>query len=188
MRIITGKFKGRILSTVNDKSVRPATDRVKTTIFNMFQNRLALRGIKVLDLFAGSGNLGFEALSRGANQVIFVDDTEEVLDMIEKNAEMLGCIPQTQIIRSDALTYIEKLNYSSDLIFADPPYAYPRTKEIPGIIFKNNLLSKEGYLIIEHTKHTIFELSPLYEMEIQKEFGNTRVSFFVYPKEKGDEK
>ncbi|MBI5476656.1 MAG: 16S rRNA (guanine(966)-N(2))-methyltransferase RsmD [Ignavibacteriales bacterium] len=188
MRIITGKFKGRNLTTVQDKSVRPATDRVKTTIFNMFLNRLSLKDIQVLDLFAGSGSLGFETISRGASSVTFVDDNEGVLDIIEENADMLGCISQTQIFQGDALTYIEKSKNKYDLIFADPPYSYTRIPDIPEIIFRNNLLNKNGYLIIEHSKHTSFPNSLMYSMEVQKEFGNTRVSFFVYPKEKGDEK
>src|SRR5436309_12926687 len=86
MRIITGKFKGRVLSTVRDNSVRPATDRVKGMIFNVLQNRLRLEGAIVLDLFAGSGSLGFEALSRAADRVVFVDDRSEAIEVIGRNA------------------------------------------------------------------------------------------------------
>ena len=187
MRIITGKYKGRVLETLPDKSVRPATDRVKTTIFDMLQNRLGLKGILVLDMFAGSGSLGFEALSRGAGKVVFVDDMEEILDVMEKNAESLNCIPDTEIIRSDAMSYIEKSNRSFDLIFADPPYSFERINEIPRIIFEKNILNSDGYLIIEHSKRTVFDPSPLYSLAVQKEFGNTRVSFFIHHKLNGDE-
>ncbi len=188
MRIITGKFKGRKLSSLDDRTVRPATDRVKSTIFNMLQNRLRLGGADVLDLFAGSGNLGFEALSRGAKQVVFVDDSNDVLNIVKKNAEQLNCLDMCNIIQIDAESFLEKTDKSFDLIFADPPYAYERTVEIPGIIFKRKLLTADGYLIIEHSKHTKFVESKLYHMEVQKEFGNTRVSFFIHPREKGDEK
>ena len=188
MRIITGKFKGRKLLSLDDKILRPATDRVKSTIFNMLQNRLRLSGANVLDLFAGSGNLGFEALSRGAKHVLFVDDSNDVLNVVEKNAKQLNCLDVCIIIQTDAESFLEKTNESFDLIFADPPYAYERTVEIPRIIFKRKLLTPDGYLIIEHSKHTKFVESELYKMEVQKEFGNTRVSFFIHPKEKGDDK
>ena len=188
MRIITGKFKSRKLSSLDDKTVRPATDRVKSTIFNMLQNRLRLGGADVLDLFAGSGNLGFEALSRGAKHVVFVDDSNNVLGIVKKNAEHLNCLDMCNIIQIDAESFLEKTDKSFHLIFADPPYAYERTVEIPAIIFNRKLLAADGYLIIEHSKHRKFVESKLYQMEVQKEFGNTRVSFFIHPKMKGDEK
>ena len=188
MRIITGKYKGREISTIKGPAVRPATERVKSTIYNMLQNRLGLRDTDVLDLFAGSGSLGFEALSRGAKRIIFVDDSGGILDVIEQNAEDLDCIPDCGIVQSDALSYLDKVKEKFDLIFADPPYAYDLTPEIPRIIFEKMILKPEGYLIIEHSKHTQFAASGLYSMEVQKEFGNTRVSFFIHPKEKGDEK
>ncbi|MDI6765559.1 MAG: 16S rRNA (guanine(966)-N(2))-methyltransferase RsmD [Bacteroidota bacterium] len=188
MRIITGKFKGRTLTPIQIQGIRPATDRVKSTIFNMLQNRLNLKDADVLDLFAGSGNLGFEALSRGAKQVVFVDDSNEVLDIVEKNAKQLNCLTDCSIIQRDAEAYIEKTYQTFDLIFADPPYAYERTAEIPRLIFERGLLKSNGYLIIEHSKHTKFIESQLYRLEVQKAFGNTRVSFLIHPIDKGDEK
>ncbi len=188
MRIITGKFKGRTLSSIQIKGLRPATDRVKSTIFNMLQNRVQIKGANVLDLFAGSGNLGFEAISRGATSVLFVDDSNEILDIVEKNAKQLNCLDMCIIIQSDAESFLKKTDKSFDLIFADPPYAYERTAELPETIFNRKLLTADGYLIIEHSKHTKITESKLYQMEVQKEFGNTRVSFFIHPKEKGDDK
>ena len=182
MRIITGKFKGRSLTTVEDMSVRPVTDRVKGSIFNMLQNRLDLRGIAVLDLFAGSGSLGFEALSRGSLRVVFVDDDHKALDAIEENAEHLDCLASCEIIQSDSFSYMGRLvGEEFSLIFADPPYAYERTPDIPAEIFQHQLLKKEGLLIIEHDRRTTFPLSPLFSMAVQREFGNTRISFFTHP-------
>jgi len=179
MRIITGKYKGRRLSTVNDGSVRPATDRVKGSIFNMLQNRLALEGASVLDLFAGSGSLGFEALSRGASEVVFVDDVPQVLDLIEANASKLGCIDQCQLIQTDALRYLSSSKERFDLIFADPPYAYPGTPSLPEAVCERKLLKREGFLIIEHHRKADFPASPLYALKERREFGNTHVSFFI---------
>ena len=178
MRIITGKFKGRQLSTVPDASVRPATDRVKTTIFNMLQNRLGLEDARVLDLFAGSGNLGFEALSRGAISVTFVDDNPEALSMIEQNAEELGCLEQCEIIETDAVSYLQRTSGAFDLIFADPPYAYEEVALLPQRIFERELLASSGFLIIEHARRTTFAPLPHVHVAATKEFGNTHVTFF----------
>ena len=180
MRIITGKFKGRILNTVKDNGVRPATDHVKGTIFNVLQNRLRVEGARVLDLFAGSGSLGFEALSRGADHVVFVDDRKEVLDVIERNAAMLDCVDTCEIMQSDALAFIRCEHSQYDLIFADPPYAFEDLPAIPELVFSHKLLKKEGFLIIEHSKHTTFPINNSYRVVVNKEFGNTRVNFFTH--------
>ena len=181
MRIITGKFKGRALETIRDTSVRPATDRVKGTIFNVLQNRLGLHGAAVLDLFAGIGSLGFEALSRGAGLAVFVDGSKKVLDVIEQNAERLGCLDACVIVQTDALSFVNRTNDSFDLIFADPPYVYKETALLPQVIFERRLLKKGGFLIMEHPKKTVFPAQPQYSLAAQKEFGNTRVTFFTHP-------
>ncbi len=91
MRIIAGEFRGRSIGSVRDLSVRPTTDRVKQTIFDILTNRIEFGGIEVLDLFAGSGNLGLEALSRGAKSVAFIDKARKSLEVLEKNVASLGC-------------------------------------------------------------------------------------------------
>ena len=181
MRIITGKFKGRTLQTVPDRSVRPATDRVKGAIFNVLQNRLRIIDALVLDLFAGSGSLGFEALSRGAAHAVFVESQRKVLSTIETNAAVLGCLDSCDIIDADALSFIQQSRRPFDLIFADPPYAYQNTTGIPQAVFERGLLRTGGFLIIEHAKEAMFGPSELYKVAVQKEFGNTRVSFFTSP-------
>jgi len=179
MRIITGKYRGRTIETVRDKSVRPATDRVKSTIFNVLQSRLALNGADVLDLFAGSGSLGLEALSRGAARSVFVDSSRHVLDLLETNAEHLGCLDDCILIQADAQAFIGKSSERFDLIFADPPYAYDGTRLLPQEIFEKGLLKKDGYLIIEHTRQTSFPESAGHGIAVTKEFGTTHVSFFT---------
>ena len=182
MRIITGRFKGRSLRTTKEVDVRPAMDRVKGAIFNMLQNRLGLGGARVLDLFAGIGSLGFEALSRGAAQIVFVEDNRRMLDVIEENAEILGCLEECEIVHDDALSFIERnSNQTFDLIFADPPYDFEQTPDIPRKVFEQQLLKKDGLLIIEHAKRTLFEASPRYTLAVEREFGNTRLSFFLHP-------
>lgn len=181
MRIISGEYRGRTIVTVKDKSVRPAMDRVKATIFNMLQNRLNLVDAQVLDLFAGSGSLGFEALSRGAARAVFIDNNSEALDVIEANARTLGCEDRTLVISDDALRYAGRGNGSFDLIFADPPYRYEQILDLPSLIFRNGLLKTGGFLIIEHSKYSRFESTQEYRLAVQKQFGTTRVSFFTHP-------
>jgi 16S rRNA (guanine(966)-N(2))-methyltransferase RsmD len=180
MRIIAGKFKGRSLESVPDISVRPATGRVKGAIFNMLQNRLGLINATVLDLFAGSGSLGFEALSRGASAVVFVDESRPVLESIRSNAQTLGCLDMCDIIHDDAVSFVGHCRDRFDLIFADPPYAYAETPMLPMVVFQHKLLKSGGFLIIEHAKQTTFSPSEYYKLAVQKQFGNTQVSFFQH--------
>ncbi len=188
MRIITGIYRGRILKSVPDNSVRPATDRVKGTIYNMLQNRLRVEDCMVLDLFAGSGSLGFEAISRGASHCVFVDSDLAALDVIEKNAEALDCLSSCEIIHDDALSFIGRAKGQFDLVFADPPYAYSATAELPLRLFEHDLVCREGYLIIEHHKRTVIPGNDLYSLEVEKQFGSTRVSFFTHPKPEKEHK
>lgn len=185
VRIITGKYKGRQLTTVRDNSVRPATDRVKGSIFNVLQNRLALQDAVVLDLFAGSGSLGFEALSRGAGQVVFVDGSSAALDAVEENAEELDCLDSCELVEDDALSFIRREHREFDLIFADPPYAWESIPLLPVEIVTRKLLKKQGFLIIEHSKQTEFQSNENYKLSVRKEFGNTRVSFFTIQEQDG---
>lgn len=181
MRVISGQYKGRILRTVDDLSVRPATDRVKQTLFDMLANRIDLDGARVLDLFAGSGSLGIEALSRGAAHVTFVELDSRASDFIEKNLEMLGCTQETPIVQMDARAFINHTHERFDLVFADPPYTYEEMPELPGLIFGAGLVNAEGYLLIEHTKDISFADTGLYRAGPEKRFGRTVVTFFRHP-------
>lgn len=147
----------------------------------MLQNRLRLEGARILDLFAGSGSLGFEALSRGAESCVFVDSSRPALDIMEENGEALDCLPQCEIIQDDAFSYLDRATLQFDLIFADPPYAFESTPDLPAKIFQKKLVRDEGYLIVEHHKKTIIPSDGLYALSAQKRFGSTLVSFFTHP-------
>lgn len=178
MRVITGAYKGRILKTVGDLSVRPATDRVKQTLFDMLANRIEMDGAKVLDLFAGSGGLGIETLSRGATHATFVENDEDAARFIGQNIHMIGCEGQTSLVETDAFSFINRCTESFDLIFADPPYKFEETAQIPQMIFSRNMIAQHGYLLIEHTNELRFESTPLYAAGPEKRFGKTLVTFF----------
>ena len=178
MRVIAGLYKGRTLTTVNDHTVRPATDRVKQTIFDMLTTRLPFDGSTVLDLFAGSGSLGIEALSRGAAHVTFVELSATASECIERNLQMLRCEEMADVFEMDALQFVRKSRTPFDLIFADPPYVFESTTDLPLEILSRNLLTPGGYLIIEHARDVRFAPSALFRNGPQKRFGRTVVSFF----------
>jgi len=182
MRIITGLYKGRTIKTVPDLSVRPATDRVRQTIFNMLEHRMVIGGATVLDLFAGSGSLGLEALSRGAASVIFVESGREAADKIEENLRAFGSA-RGEVIREDAISYLARTNSPCDLIFADPPYTYEGTGELPSLIFGRRLVTSQGYLLIEHTKELSFASTATYTIGPVKRFGRTFVTFIQGPEQ-----
>lgn len=120
MRVITGQARGRRLVSPEGFDVRPTTDKVKESLFNIIQFRLA--GTKVLDLFAGSGQLGIEALSRGAQKAVFVDSSRKSLDVVKKNLELCRFTSQAQTFLLDASAYLRTANEKFDIVILDPPY------------------------------------------------------------------
>jgi 16S rRNA (guanine966-N2)-methyltransferase len=179
MRVISGTYKGRNLRSVRDPRIRPATDRVKESIFNILQNRFNVRGARVLDLFAGSGNLGFEALSRGAVEVVFVDEWQTAARIIEQNIKLLQCGDRCEVIKADVFGFLRHADGCYDLIFVDPPYRLNGAPELPHRIFERGLLSSNGFLIMEHSVHTRITPSESLQLVLEREFGGTKVSFFA---------
>ena len=119
MRVIAGKAKGIQLKTPDGMLTRPTTDRVKEALFSILQ--FDLPGTRVLDLFGGTGQLGIEALSRGAKEAVFVDAREEACRLIRENLKRAGFTGQ--VVRGDYLTYLDQCREKFDIIFLDPPYA-----------------------------------------------------------------
>jgi 16S rRNA (guanine966-N2)-methyltransferase len=183
MRVITGAFRGRTIISVNDLTVRPATDRVRQTIFNMLVNRMVLEGARVLDLFAGTGSLGLECLSRGAASVVFVEQNRRIADCISRSLESFGCTERADVITEDVMNYLGTAKEAFDLVFCDPPYAFPHTSDLPGRIFRDGLLRDDGYMIVEHADGLHFSSTPEYTAGPEKKFGRTLVTFFhhVHP-------
>jgi 16S rRNA (guanine966-N2)-methyltransferase len=180
VRVIAGRYRGRRLVTVRDLSVRPAADRVKQTLFDMLTVRMPLEGAEVLDLFAGSGSLGIEALSRGAARAVFVEGQREAAECIRANLAAIGCADRASVIVGDALRYCETDPASYDLVFADPPYVFAATPRLPGLLFGHGRVRPEGYLLIEHAEGLAFPPSPAYHEGPTKKFGRTIVTFFSH--------
>ena len=148
MRIISGKYKGRNILGHDIEGTRPTQDRVKESLFSMIQEYIP--DSIVLDLFAGSGNLGIEALSNNAKECYFVDDNKKCCDIIKKN---LNGIEDATILNMDyrkALDYLINNNIKFDLIFLDPPYNMNCLDTIINIVIDNNLLNNNGLIICEY--------------------------------------
>ena len=146
---------------------RPTTDFAKEALFNIMANHLKFNNLKVLDLFSGTGSIGYEFASRGAVKVDMVENNYGYSDFIRKTAERLG-LKQISVYHNDVFKLIPHLKDKYDIIFADPPYDLVNIPEIPEIIFNHDLLGKDGWFILEHGKdhdfsgHTHFKESRKY--------------------------
>lgn len=175
MRIIAGQHRGRNLVTVRDLSVRPTTDRAKQTIFDILSNRLDFDGIEVLDLFAGSGSLGLEAISRGARQATFIDKSPQSLDALEANVRTLGCSEQCISYAADVFWYLKNARRAFDLVFVDPPYRLERIADLPAELYASEALREGTFVVMEHSKESPVEPSESMFDITRKPFGQTTV-------------
>lgn len=178
MRIIAGKYKSRKLVFKKSILLRPTQDRVKETIFNIISNKL--ENSICLDLFAGSGSLGFEAVSRGAKKVDLVDTNVEFL---YKNLESINSDKSAKIFKKNALSYIKSTEQLFDIIFLDPPWTKSDLFEHSlKAIFEFDILNSNGIIICEHPK----EYDEFYSFNVnaQKKFGNKKISILEKLNEK----
>lgn len=176
MRIITGKLKGRRIHIPKGLDIRPTTDRTKESIFNKIEVYKYLENSRVLDLFSGSGSLGFEAISRGAAQAMFVDNDAKNIELIQKTAEQFNVREQILTLTGDVLQFLRTPHMMYDFIFCDPPYRYPFIGEIVDIIINDGWLAEEGWLILEHDKHHNYKAHK--NCIFTKAYGRTTVSIF----------
>ena len=155
MRIISGEFKGRFITVPQSKFIRPTTDRVRETMFNLLNNRLNFEGLKILDLYAGSGSLGLECLSRGAVEVHFVEKNFQIKKNLEQNIASLNASARCKIFHLEALRFSQLLNKSDyDLILADPPFFKDDIFKVVANIFVNKYLGTGGFILIERSIQT----------------------------------
>ena len=185
MRIISGKFKGRRISPPRNLPVRPTTDMSKEALFNVLNNHFNFEGLKVLDLFSGTGNISYEFASRGSNNITSVDGDFGCIKFIKQTATEYDF--NIAAIKSDVLKYIEKCKAKYDIIFADPPYALDQKtfETIVLAVFDKNLLEDAGMMIIEHSKYT--KLDHLIHFSFKKSYGGSIFSFFEINANKEDE-
>ncbi len=185
MRIITGTLKGRKITVPAHVDMRPTSDRAKESIFSIIEVRKHLSGSIILDLFAGSGNLGFEAISRGASKVIFVESSSAATEHIEKTARLFGVEKQAHIICSSVETFLGGPPSPFDIVFADPPYEYPEMTRLPEIVLQEGWLKADGWFILEHDKRHHFGEHP--KCVFVKPYGRTIVTIFRADQDTGSE-
>ncbi len=177
MRIIAGTHKGRTLYGPKSHDIRPAIDKVKGAIFNILYD---VSGKKVLDLFAGTGSVGLEALSRGAAHAVFVDYGAEALGLIRKNIELCKLESRSSIIKHklpQGLGRILQRFAPFDLIFVDPPYDQDLVNLTLEKIISSHLLAPEGTILVEHSpREMIGEIAGL-RLADQRKYGQTVISF-----------
>ncbi|MVN89965.1 16S rRNA (guanine(966)-N(2))-methyltransferase RsmD [Mucilaginibacter aquatilis] len=175
MRIIGGRLKGLRLNPPKNLPVRPTTDLAKEALFNILQNQIELEGIKVLDLFSGTGNLALEFASRYAQSVVAVDRSIHCVNYLKDTARQHG-LEQIKTFKADVFKYLDIETEGYNLIFADPPYDLSRIPEIPKIVFERNLLLPGGLLIVEHQSMQNLGNHPNFAE--QRRYGHSSFSFF----------
>jgi 16S rRNA (guanine(966)-N(2))-methyltransferase RsmD len=176
MRIISGKYKGRRLNPPKNLPVRPTTDMSKESLFNILNNHFDFEGLKVLDLFAGTGNLSYEFGSRGADSITAVDGDFGCIKFIKQTAMEFDF--NISSIKSDVYKFLKVHKAIYDIIVADPPYnsTQKEFEEVVSLVFENNLLQENGMMIIEHSKHTPLNHMPHFSFD--KKYGGSIFSFF----------
>ena len=185
MRITGGLYKSRRINSKIPSGVRPTLDMTKESIFNTLNNLIDFESIKVLDICAGTGALGFESLSRGADYCLFIEKNRKVTDFIKEVANTLSIDKnQYKIVLADALKYIKNPGSFSDidgfdLIFTDPPYELKILDEIINGVLEHNLLKKDGYFIVEHSEIKGLAIPESLEIVKSKKYGSTFVEILT---------
>jgi len=155
LRITAGYLKGRFINVPKSDLVRPTTERVRETLFNILNNKISFEGIKVLDLYSGSGALGFECLSRGAGEIHFVEQNSIIYRTIEENIKLLKVAEQCKIFKMAAIKFSSiKIDNGYDLIIADPPFFKNDIYNVVVNLLKNKYLRSHCLMIIERSIQT----------------------------------
>ncbi len=155
MRIITGKAKGIRLRTLEGDMTRPTSERVKEAIFSMIQ--FDLEGRSILDLFAGSGQMGLEAISRGASSAVMIDQSKQAIKIIEENANKTKLAPYCTIRQSESVDYLRRCGQKFDIIFLDPPYASGLYCPVLQTVLDQDILKPHGMIVCESDFDEIFK-------------------------------
>lgn len=175
MRIIGGRLKGLRLNPPNNLPVRPTTDLAKEALFNILNNLLDFEGLKVLDLFSGTGNIAMEFASRNAEKVVAVDRAVQCVYYLKDTAAKHQ-LSEITTFKADVFKFLQVETEQYDLIFADPPYDLDKIPKIPNAVFSCNLLVPGGLLIIEHPSYQNLSSRPNFSEK--RIYGNTAFSFF----------
>jgi 16S rRNA (guanine966-N2)-methyltransferase len=180
MRIVAGKFRGKQLTSPEDDSIRPTADRVRESIFNILASRLgpSFEGLRVLDLFAGTGALGLEALSRGAAHVVFVDTGAEARGLIRDHIEAFGAGGVAKLLRRDATNLGPAGTMGPvDLVFLDPPYGKGLGEQALISLRDGGWLKPETLLVLEESGDAAVRLPPGFTLDDRRDYGAAAIHF-----------
>lgn len=175
MRVITGIARGKRLKTLEGTDVRPTTDRVKESIFSIIH--FDIEGAKVLDLFSGSGQLGIEALSRGAASAVFVDSSRQSLDVTKENLSSTGLSANSRVVSMDSLSFLKGTNSTFDIALLDPPYHKGIISAVLPVL--SGKMTDEGIVVCEHER----EFTPpqkVGRLILQKIYTYGKISLSLY--------
>lgn len=178
MRIIAGKHKGRVLRSFSGRRIRPTSDRLRESLFNILQGEF--EDATVWDAFAGTGALGLESISRGAASVVFTEDDPQALALLQENVKLLQASHACRIVPTDAISFAEGSQDSFDLIFLDPPYNFQRYLELAHAIGLHQTCRPAGRIILEHHRKSapVEQLLALIPATRQVRQGDSALSFF----------
>ena len=184
LRIISGTARGVSLKTSKVSFLRPTTDRVRSAIFSILESKQVLVGAQVLDLYAGTGSLGIESLSRGATISYFVEKDRKLSELVKENASKAGFEDNAKVINTPVNSALDSINGPFDLIFMDPPYQI--ADQIEGNVSKivaGNLLSNKGSIVIEHSKKSDLNITEnTLEQTMERQYGDTTISIYISKK------
>ena len=174
MRIVAGSHKGRKITPPDNLTVRPTTDRAKEALFSIIDSRYFFSEKTMLDLFSGTGNIALEFASRGVEKVVAVDHNVNCVEFITATSDIFKF--NLSVVQSDGLKYAQNCKERFNFIFADPPYNYENYQELKEVIIKKKLVEKDGLLIIEHDKETVF-----YDDNVEvRKYGTVHFSLFSF--------
>ncbi len=177
MRVIAGQYKGRKLESPENYDIRPTTDKAKEALFSILYNDIP--GARVLDLFAGTGGLGIEALSRGAAECVFVDHSRQAVSLIRRNLDHCGVTEPVRVAGGDYRRVLAGLSGSFDIILMDPPYNQGLLEEAFRLIREHDLLAEDGVIVCEHRKEEDLPDDCFgFTKEKERRYGIVKLSIF----------
>ncbi len=176
MRIISGKYKGRRIPVPGNFQGRPTTDYARESLFNVLQHHIGWDGAHILDLFAGTGAISLECISRGAEKVVAVEKSPVHIRAIKENFKTFEA-EYAQAWRADVFSFIQKCQDSFHLIVADPPYDLKELTNLPELIVNSNLLKQDGWFVLEHPDRMDF--SEIKGFNQHRRYGSVNFSFFL---------
>lgn len=176
MRIIAGTLRGRRLNPPQNLPVRPTTDMARESLFNILNNYVDYEDCSVLDLFAGTGAVSLEFISRGARDVTAIDINAQCTDFIKRCSTDLS-LRNIHVVRADVFDLLKRANRRFDIVFADPPYALEALPSLPDIVFERQVLTDDGIFILEHPQEYSFEEHPHFWQH--RNYGKVNFTFFA---------